>query len=161
RVTIVELTDGLLPGADRDLVKPLQQRLKNTVHAIHLNSKVVKMAEATGGVEVSFEGEAPEREQTFHRVLVSVGRRPNTAGLGLENTTVEMDSKGFVRVDDKRRTTDKRIFAIGDITGEPMLAHKASREAKVAAEVLAGQPAAFDNRAIPAVVFTDPEIAWC
>jgi dihydrolipoamide dehydrogenase len=160
-VTVVEMTDGLLPGADRDLVKPLHKRLEKTLHAIHLKTKVAKMVETKKGIEVAFDGDVPARVATFGRVLVAVGRRPNTGGLGLEHTKVGVDGKGFIRVDDRRRTTDEHIYAIGDIAGEPMLAHKATREAKVAVESIAGEPAAFDCRAIPAVVFTDPEIAWC
>lgn len=159
RVSVVELTDGLLPGADRDLVKPLQKRLESRFSAIYLNTKVVAMTETKDSVEVAFEGDRAET-QRFSQVLVSVGRRPNSAGLGLENTKVQIDARGFVLVDKQQRTTDRSIFAIGDVAGEPMLAHKAARQAKVAVEALAGQQAAFDPRAIPAVVFTDPEIAW-
>jgi dihydrolipoamide dehydrogenase len=161
RVTVVEMTDGLLPGVDRDLVKVLQRRLEKIFHAIHLNTKVEALADSPSGLRATFDGEVSEQKQTFARVLVAVGRRPNTSNLGLDRTKVELDEKGFVRVDDRRRTTDDRIYAIGDIAGEPMLAHKATREAKVAVEALTGLPAAFDCRAIPAVVFTDPEIAWC
>jgi dihydrolipoamide dehydrogenase len=162
KVTVVELTDGLLPGVDRDLVRPLQGRLELLFHKIHLSTKVTKLAEAGKGVRVSLEGqEITEKEQTFDRVLVAVGRRPNTQGLGLEKTKVQVDEKGFIRVDEQRRTTDPSIFAIGDISGEPMLAHKAMHEGKVAAEAILGEPAAFEPQAIPAVVFTDPEIAWC
>jgi dihydrolipoamide dehydrogenase len=161
QVTVVELTDGLLPGADRDLVKPLHRRLQRTFHAIHLKTKVTKFAENDKGIRVTLEGDVPEKDHVFERVLVSVGRRPNTDDLGLEHTKVETDGRGFIRVDERRRTSDDRIYAIGDIAGEPMLAHKATREAKVAVESLAGRAAAFDSRAIPAVVFTDPEIAWC
>lgn len=173
RVTVVELTDGLLPGVDRDLVRPLQNRLKSLFQDIHLKTKVVGMEETEQGVAVTFAGEketptpAPgkgggeEPRPIFDRVLVAVGRRPNSAGIGLENTAVEIDSRGFVKVDKQRRTKDERIFAIGDVAGEPLLAHKATAEGKVAAEVLAGKPSLFDPRAIPAVVFTDPEVAWC
>jgi dihydrolipoamide dehydrogenase len=162
RVTVVELTDGLLPGVDRELVRPLQSRLETQFHKIHLGTKVTKLAEASEGVRVTLEGEqVTEREPIFGRVLVAVGRRPNSGGLGLENTKVELDDKGFIRVNEQRRTTDDHIFAIGDIAGEPMLAHKATHEGKVAALAIAGEAVAFDSRAIPAVVFTDPEIAWC
>ncbi len=159
RVSVVELTDGLLPGADRDLVKPLEKRVRASFAGVHLNTKVVAMKEVKNGVEVGFEGEL--EKETYEVVLVSVGRRPNSENLGLENTQVRLDEKGFVAIDDQCRTSDAKIFAIGDVAGQPMLAHKASREGKVAAEVIAGKPAAFDNLAIPAVVFTDPEIAWC
>ena len=163
KVTVVEFTDGLLPGADRDLVKPLQQRLTDTFDAIHLRTKVESLKATAKGIEATVSGEGAERgvQTVYDRVLVSVGRRPNSGGLGLENTAVEIDEKGFVKVDATQRTADPYILAIGDVAGEPMLAHKASREGKVAAEILAGEPAEFDNVAIPAVVFTDPEIAWC
>jgi dihydrolipoamide dehydrogenase len=161
KVTVVELTDGLLPGCDRDLVRPLQQRLEKAFDGIHLNTKVAAVEPGPRGVLVRLEGKGVPGELLVDRVLVSVGRRPNSAGLGLENTQVEVDGRGFVKVDNRQRTADPHILAIGDVAGEPMLAHKASREGKVAAEVLAGEPAAFENRAIPAVVFTDPEIAWC
>jgi dihydrolipoamide dehydrogenase len=162
RVTVVELTDGLLPGVDRDLVRPLHARLVSHFDKIYLGTKVTKLAEVKDGIRVSLEGEeVTEKEPIFARVLVAVGRRPNSQGLGLENTRVQLDEKGFIRVDEQRRTTDERIFAIGDVAGEPMLAHKASHEGKVAVEAIAGEPAVFDPLAIPAVVFTDPEIAWC
>ena len=160
RVSVVELLDGLLPGADRDLVKPLAKRLGKQFASIWLKTKVVSMADKGDSVEVAFEGDLEEKVQRFGRVLVSVGRRPNTAGLGLENTKVEVDQKGFLVVDSQQRTADPNILAIGDVAGEPMLAHKAAHEGKVAAEVLAGKSAEFSPRAIPAVVFTDPEIAW-
>jgi dihydrolipoamide dehydrogenase len=162
QVTVVELTDGLLPGVDRDLVRPLQGRLTPLFHKIYLGTKVARLAESDQGIRATLEGEeVAEKEPTFDRVLVAVGRKPNTRSLGLEKTGVQLDDKGFVRVDDQRRTTDERIYAIGDVAGEPMLAHKATHEGKVAVEAIAGEPAAFDARAIPAVVFTDPEVAWC
>jgi dihydrolipoamide dehydrogenase len=161
RVTVVELTSGLLPGADRDLVRPLKARLSKTLAAIHLDTKVESLKAGQAGITATLVGSGDPVEETFDRALVSVGRRPNSAGLGLENTQVEVNERGFVQVDSKQRTADAHILAIGDVVGEPMLAHKASREGKVAVEVLAGQPAEFDNVAIPAVVFTDPEIAWC
>ncbi|HUT92181.1 MAG TPA: dihydrolipoyl dehydrogenase [Thermoguttaceae bacterium] len=160
RVSVVELTDGLLPGADRDLVKPLHKRLEREFEAIWLNTKVVGAAEKGKTIEVTFEGEVDEKVRRFDRVLVSVGRRPNSAELGLENTRVEIDERGFVVVDNRGRTADPHVLAIGDVAGEPMLAHKAAHQGKVAVEALAGEPAVFDPRAIPAVVFTDPEIAW-
>jgi len=161
KVTVVEMTPGLLPGADRDLVRPLKARLDKTFAAIYLNTKVAKLTAAKDGITAELEGEGVEPKQTFDRVLVAVGRRPNSRDLGLEKTKVEVDQKGFIKVDAQRRTTDPNICAIGDVAGEPMLAHKATREAHVAIEALAGEPAAFDNLAIPAVVFTDPEVAWC
>ncbi len=160
RVSVVEMTDGLLPGVDRDLVKPLHKKLEKDFAAIWLGTKVVAMAEKKDAVEVTFEGEAKKAER-FGRVLVAVGRRPNSAGLGLENTKVQVNPRGFVVADNRCRTADPHVLAIGDVAGEPMLAHKAAHEGKVAAEVLAGHEAAvFAPRAIPAVVFTDPEIAW-
>ncbi len=161
KVTVVEMTPGLLPGADRDLVRPLKARLDKTFEAIYLNTKVAKLSAAKTGITAELEGEGVEPKQTFDRVLVAVGRRPNSRDLGLEKTKVELDPKGFIKVDAERRTGDPNILAIGDVAGEPMLAHKATRKAHVAVEVLAGEPAAFDNLAIPAVVFTDPEVAWC
>lgn len=161
RVTVVEMTDGLLPGADRDLVRPLQARIKNQFAAIYLNTKVTAVRPTPEGIVASFEGEAKDREQTFDRVLVAVGRRPNSRNLGLENTQAVVNERGFVEADSSMRTADPHILAIGDIIGEPMLAHKASHEARVAVDVLAGKNAAFEKAAIPAVVFTDPELAWC
>ncbi len=160
QVTVVELTDSLLPGADRDLVKPLHKRLEKLFAAILLETKVVRLEDRAAGVEVFFAGPAGETSQTFSRVLVAVGRRPNSDGIGLENTDVVVDAKGFVEVDGQQRTADPRILAIGDVCGEPMLAHRASHQGKVAVEALHGEPALFQPRAIPAVVFTDPEIAW-
>jgi dihydrolipoamide dehydrogenase len=162
RVTVVELTPSLLPGVDSDLVQPLQKRLKGLFHKIYLNTKVARLAETPQGIKVALEGEeVEEKEPTFDRVLVAVGRRPNSGDLGLENTKVQLDDKGFVKVDGQRRTTEEHVYAIGDVAGEPMLAHKATYEGKVAVEAIAGEPAAYDVRAVPAVVFTDPEIAWC
>lgn len=160
KVTVVELTAGLLPGADRDLVRPLQKRLEKQLTAIHLNTKVESLNATKSGIDATLAGEGVTPKQTFDRVLISIGRRPNNKGYGLETTGVQLDEKGFIKVDKQRRTDVPHILAIGDIAGEPMLAHKATREAKVAAEVLAGGPAEFDNIAIPAVVFTDPEVAW-
>jgi dihydrolipoamide dehydrogenase len=161
KVTVVELLDGLLMGADRDLVRPLQKRLEKLFDKrIYLNTKVGSMAEVDNQIEVTFEGPGKYGHERFDRVLVSVGRRPVTAGLGLENTLVQLDNRGFVVCDAQQRTADPNILAIGDVAGEPMLAHKASHEAKVAVEVLLGEPAVFEKAAIPAVVFTDPEIAW-
>jgi dihydrolipoamide dehydrogenase len=160
KVSVVEMTDGLLPGVDRDLVRPLHKKLQRDFAAIWLNTKVVSMVDKGSAVEVAFEGETGKKAERFSRVLVAVGRRPNSAGLGLEKTKVQVGPKGFVTVDRQQRTADPHILAIGDVAGEPMLAHKASHEGKVAVEVLAGHSAAFEPRAIPAVVFTDPEIAW-
>ena len=161
KVSVVEWTDGLLPGADRDLVKPLHSRLKKLFEdRIFLNTKVGSIAEIDNQIEVTFEGPGKFGHERFDRVLVSVGRRPVSQGLGLENTSVQVNQRGFIVCDRQQRTNDPHIFAIGDVAGDPMLAHKASHEAKVAVEVILGKPAIFDKAAIPAVVFTDPEIAW-
>ena len=159
-VSVVELTDGLLPGVDRDLVRPLDKKLGKQFEAIYLGTKVTALAEKDGAIEVTFEGDLDEKVQRFDRVLVSVGRTPNSADLGLEHTNVEVDADGFLVVDQQRRTADPRIWAIGDVAGQPMLAHKAAHEGKAAVEAIAGEPTVFNPRAIPAVVFTDPEIAW-
>jgi dihydrolipoamide dehydrogenase len=160
KVSVVELTDTLLPGADRDLVKPLQQRLEKLFAAIHLRTKVTRLEDTGAAVRVHFEGPDGPFTQEFSRVLVAVGRRPNSDGLGLEHTRAVVNAKGFVEVDDRQRTADPQILAIGDVCGDPMLAHRASHQGKVAVEALHGEPAVFAPRAIPAVVFTDPEIAW-
>ena len=165
KVTVVEMLDGLLMGADRDLVRILENRLRAAFTQILLQTKVASIEDTGSAVRVRFEGQGVGEgkaagEQTFDRVLVSVGRTPNSAGLGLENTKVKVIQRGFVEIDKTCRTADEHIYAIGDIAGEPMLAHKASREAKVAVEAIAGKPAAWDVRAIPGVVFTDPEVAW-
>lgn len=159
-VTVVELTDSLLPGVDRDLVAPLARRLSALFKQIHLRTKVTAVREAKGGAAVELEGEGAPARVEVEQVLVAVGRRPHTADLGLERTGVRLDARGFIQVDAQRRTTDPRIFAIGDVAGEPMLAHKAMAEGLVAAGAIAGHPAAFEPQAIPAVVFTDPEVAW-
>jgi dihydrolipoamide dehydrogenase len=161
RVTVVEMTGDLLPGVDRDLVRPLEQRLDRLFATNYKSARVVRLDPEQTGVRVSVEGAGVDSPQLFDRVLVAVGRRPRSQGLGLERAGIELDQRGFVRVDRGRRTTEPRILAIGDVAGEPMLAHKAAREGKVAAEVVAGEPAEFDSRAVPAVVFTDPEVAWC
>jgi len=162
KVTVVEMTGGLLPGVDPDLVRPLAKRLESALEEILLNTRVAEAKETKKGVRVTFEGDrAPEKARVFDKVLVSVGRRPASEGLGLENTGVEVSEKGFVRVDARRRTSESNIYAIGDVAGEPMLAHKASHEGRRAVEVISGREVAFEPRAIPAVVFTDPEIAWC
>lgn len=161
KVTVVEMTDGLLPGADRDLVGPLAKRLEGVMEEILLNTKVLEMNDRKNGIRVKLEGpDLKKPVRTFDKVLVCVGRKPNSSGLGLKYTKVKVDDRGFVKVDAQRRTDDPAIFAIGDLVGNPMLAHKASAEGRVAAEVIAGQNAYFEPLAIPAVVFTDPEIAW-
>ncbi len=163
-VTVVEMTAGLLPGADRDLVDILAKRVKQSMKAVLLNTRVVAMRSEGQGIGVTLEGEgvaSDAREQLFDRVLVSVGRRPNSAIPGLDRTSVKLDERGFIVVDNQMRTAEPSFFAIGDVVGEPMLAHKASHEGRVAVEVIAGQKATFEPQAIPAVVFTDPEVAWC
>ena len=161
KVSVVEMTPGLLPGADRDLVGVLDKRLKGLFASIMLNTKVIKVAEEGDGIRVTFDGDVAEKEQVFDRVLVAIGRRPNSKIPGLETTKVKVDAKGFIESDPQRRTAEPSIFVIGDVAGEPMLAHKASHEARVAVEAIAGHKAVFEPQAIPAVVFTDPEIAWC
>lgn len=160
RVSVVEMTDGLLPGADRDLVRPLQKQLQGVFEGIHLNTKVAALADKKDSIEVTLEGDVPEKVRRFSRVLLCIGRRPNSSGLGLEKTKAQVNSRGFIEVDAQRRTADPHVLAIGDVAGEPMLAHKAAHEGKTAVEALLGKPVAFEPRAIPAVVFTDPEIAW-
>lgn len=157
RVTVVEMQDGLLPGADRDLVKVLSKNVHHIMHEILLNTRVVEMAETGEGVRVTLD---PERVETFDRVLISVGRRPNTENLGLENTKIELDAHGFVKCDAQGRTAETNIFAIGDISGQPMLAHRATHQGRLAAEAIHGSKAVFEPHAIPAVVFTDPELGW-
>jgi dihydrolipoamide dehydrogenase len=161
-VTVVEMTAGLLPGADRDLVAVLARRVEKMCRAVMLDTRVAGVTDTGSSLRVRLEGEQVETpEQDFEKVLVSVGRRPNSAIPGLDRTRVEVDARGFIKVDAQRRTTEPTIFAIGDVAGEPMLAHKASHEGRVAVEVIAGHNVAFEPRAIPAVVFTDPELAWC
>jgi dihydrolipoamide dehydrogenase len=155
------MTPGLLPGADRDLVDVLAKRVGQTMKRVLLETRVVAMRAEGRGILVKLEGKAAGgQEELFDRVLVAVGRRPNSSIPGLDRTRVRTDDRGFIRVDEQRRTDEPSIFAIGDVVGEPMLAHKASHEGRVAAEVIAGRNVAFAPRAIPAVVFTDPEIAW-
>ncbi|GMV99925.1 MAG: dihydrolipoyl dehydrogenase [Candidatus Hydrogenedentota bacterium] len=162
KVTVVEMAPQLLPGGDADLVRILHEQIDGRMESILLSTKVADLKETKDGIQVTLQSEgAKPRTKVFEKVLVSVGRRPNSSGLGLANTTVEVDEKGFIKVDEQRRTTDASVFAIGDVCGEPMLAHKASHEGRVAAEVIAGTNVAFEPSAIPAVVFTDPELAWC
>jgi dihydrolipoyl dehydrogenase len=161
KVTVVELTPSLLPGVDPDLVQPLFARLKTQFANIFLNTKVAKIADAKTGIQVTLEGDVPDKQAVFEKVLVAVGRKPNSAGFGSDKIGVALDAKGFVQVNEQRRTSLPHIFAIGDVAGEPMLAHKAAHEGKLAAQVIAGENLIWEPRAIPAVVFTDPEIAWC
>ena len=161
RVSLAVRSERMLRGADTDLVAPLRRRMEELFAAIHFNTRVKSMKEASDRVDVVFEGNVEKSEQSFDRVLVAVGRNPSSKGIGLEKTKVKVNEKGFVVVDEQQRTSDDKIFAIGDVAGGLQLAHKAFREGKVAAEVIAGEPSAFDVRAIPAVVYTDPQIAWC
>jgi dihydrolipoamide dehydrogenase len=161
RVTVVEMAEELLPNIDRDLVEPLQRQLLSLFEGIHFKTKVVSMQETDTGVDVVLDGDGAEPKQRFDRVLVAIGRRPCSSELALETTQVTTDKKGFILVDKQLRTADPSIFAVGDVVGGLMLANKATREGKVAAEVIAGQTSAFDVRAIPAVIYTDPQIAWC
>ena len=159
-VTVVEALPHLLNGADPDLVRPLQLRMQRRFKAIRLNTKVEKLDARKDGISVTSTSPDGNTTELFDRVLVAVGRKPNTEKLGLEQTKIALSSKGFIQVDTQMRTAEQTIFAIGDVVGEPMLAHKASHEGLVAARVIAGQQAAFDAT-VPAVIFTDPEIAWC
>ncbi len=161
-VSVVEMTDGLLPGADRDLVGVLARRAEKTFKAVMLNTKVTSLTDDKKGIRVTLEGEGVTgTPQVFDKVLISVGRRPNAKIEGLDRTRVKVTDRGFIETDGARRTAEPSIFAIGDVAGEPMLAHKASHEARTAVDAIAGKNAAFEPNAIPAVVFTDPEIAWC
>lgn len=161
QVTVVEMTPGLLPGAYRDLVRILQKRLANRMTAILLQTTVKSLKVQKNGVKAELEGpDADQKARLFDKILLAVGRRPNSDALDLANTNIEVDDRGFIKVDSRRRTAEEHIFAVGDVAGEPMLAHKASHEGRVAAEVIAGRPVVYEPAAIPAVVFTDPEIAW-
>lgn len=161
QVSVVELTDGLLPGADRDLVKPLQRRLNALLdNRIHLNTKVVRLTDVGDGVEVEMDRQGESVVERYSHVLVSVGRKPAADRLGLEQTGVRVHANGFVVADAYGRTADPHILAIGDVAGEPLLAHKATHQAKLAVGALCGETAAANSHAVPAVVFTDPEIAW-
>ncbi len=156
RVTVVEMLDQLIPGADKDIVKPLHKRITGRYEAIHLNTRVEEVKATDDGLVARF----GDSEETFDRILVAVGRRPNGASLNAEAAGVDVDERGFIRVDEQMRTNVAHIFAIGDVVGEPMLAHKASHEGHVAAEVIAGHDVVFDPRSIPSVAYTDPEVAW-
>jgi len=165
KVSVVEFTDGLIQGCDRDLVRPLQKRMEKRFEAIMLNTKVAKMEPKKDGIHVTFEGvngnaDTPKGVEVYDRVLVSIGRRPNGKNIGAENAGVAVDDYGFINVDKQMRTNVPHIFAIGDIVGQPMLAHKATHEAKVAAEVIAGEKVEFVASVIPSVAYTDPEVAW-
>jgi len=162
KVTVVEILPNLLPGADRDLVSVLSKKIQMKFDSVLLETTVVGMKEQKNGIKVQFQlKDDSTQEKLFEKVLISVGRKPNSANLGLENTNVQIDEKGFVKIDAQRKTHVPAIYAIGDIAGEPMLAHKATYEGRTAVEAIAGHKVAFEPRAIPAVVFTDPELAWC
>jgi dihydrolipoamide dehydrogenase len=160
KVTVVELLDGLIPGADRDLIRPLQKRIEKRYEGIYLKTMVTKLEAQKDGLKATFEGENAPAPQVYDRVLLAVGRRPNGKTIAAEAAGVTVDDRGFIPVDKQLRTNVAHIFAIGDIVGDPMLAHKASYEGKIAAEVIAGHKAAFDARTIPSVAYTDPEISW-
>jgi dihydrolipoamide dehydrogenase len=161
QLTIVEMLDGLIPGCDPDLVKPLERRLKRRYKAkIHLETKMSGIEATEDGMKVSFEGENALEPALFDKVLVAVGRRPNGDRIDAGEAGLVVDERGFLPVDAQQRTNIRHIFAIGDVTGQPMLAHKATHEGKVAAEVAAGLESGFDARVIPSVAYTDPEIAW-
>ncbi len=161
RVTLVEYDTRLMKGIDVDLAKPLLDRLQHLLESIHYCTKVSSLKEEPEGVEVHFDGDIEPKIQRFDRVLVAIGRVPNSGGIGIEKTKVKVNERGFIEVDEQRRTTDQKIFAIGDVVGGAMLAHKAMHEGKVAAEVIAGLPSAFDFQTVPSVVYTDPQIAIC
>jgi len=161
KVTVVEFLDGLIPAADRDIVKPLQKRIEKRYEAVYLKTKVSKLEAKPEGLLATFEGEnAPKEPQLYDMVLLAVGRRPNGKDIAAEKAGVTVNERGFIPVDKQQRTNVPNIFAIGDICGDPMLAHKATNEAKVAAEVIGGHKVAFDAMTIPSVAYTDPEIAW-
>ncbi|MBP6355136.1 MAG: dihydrolipoyl dehydrogenase [Nitrosomonas sp.] len=160
KISVVEWMDQLIPGADPDLVKPLHRRIKKRYEAIYLKTKVTRIEANESGLTVTFEGENAPEPQTYDRILMAVGRRPNGRNIGAENIGIHVDERGFIPVDQQLRTNLPHIFAIGDIVGEPMLAHKATYEGKLAAEIIAGHKTIFDARTIPSVAYTDPEIAW-
>ncbi len=160
RITVVELMDSLIPGCDKDLVKPLHRRIGKRYENIFLSTKVTRVQSQKKGLKVFFEGSKAPESATFDRILVAVGRRPNGDRIGAENAGVFVDEQGYIKVDAQQRTNVANVFAIGDIVGQPMLAHKAVHEAKIAAEVIAGRRSAFEAQAIPNVAYTDPEVAW-
>ena len=161
RVCVVEMTPGILPGVDRDLAAVVEKRLNKIFKSIMLDTKVIKIEKTSHNLAVTFENKNGQSTQEFEKVLVAIGRKPHINDLSLENTKIKINERGFVEVNGQRQTTDPAIYAIGDIAGEPMLAHKASHEGRVAVEAICGKKVAFEPKAIPAVVFTDPEIAWC
>jgi dihydrolipoamide dehydrogenase len=160
-VTVVEMTGSLLPGADTDLVRVLAEAIKEQTHEVLLETRVTEMRESGDGVEVDLLNHDLNESRTFDRVLIATGRQPNSEELGLEHTAARTNDRGFIQVDHQRRTAEPSIFAVGDVVGDPMLAHKATHEGRLAAEVIAGEPVAWEPAAIPAVIYTDPEVAWC
>ncbi|MFT4563727.1 MAG: dihydrolipoamide dehydrogenase [Gammaproteobacteria bacterium] len=159
-VTVVELLDQIMTGADRDMVKPLEKRMKKKLAAVYTGTKVTKIEAQADALVAHFEGKDAPQSAPYDKILLAVGRRPNGGQVGLENAGVNVDERGFIAVDDQQRTNVSHIFAIGDVVGQPMLAHKAVHEAKVAAEVIAGHKVAFNAKVIPSVAYTDPEVAW-
>jgi len=160
QISVVEFMPSLLPDADPDMVKPLFNKLKKQFNEIMLSTKVISLVKSKDGIKVTFEKDSKQFNDTFDKVLISVGRKPNTENIGLSQIGIKLDERGFIIVNDKQQTNIPGIYAIGDLTGDPMLAHKATAEGRIAAEVIAGKPSAFDPVAIPAVIYTDPEIAW-
>ena len=160
QISVVEFMPSLLPDADPDMVKPLFNKLKKQFNEIMLSTKVISLVKSKDGIKVTFEKDSIQFNDTFDKVLISVGRKPNTENIGLSQIGIKLDERGFIIVNDKQQTNIPGIYAIGDLTGDPMLAHKATAEGRIAAEVIAGKPSAFDPVAIPAVIYTDPEIAW-
>jgi dihydrolipoamide dehydrogenase len=160
KVTIVELMDQIIPGADKDIVTPLMKRIQKKYENIHLKTKVTKVEAGTDGLTVHFEGPKAPATDLFDKILVAVGRRPNGRTIGAENAGIVVDERGFIPVDKQMRTNVAHIFAIGDVVGQPMLAHKAVHEGRVAAEAAAGRNSFFDAKVIPSVAYTDPEVAW-
>lgn len=160
KITVVELADSLIPGADKDIVRPLQKRLKKQYEGIHLKTKVVALSVEKNGLKAEFDGDSKPKSSIYEKVLVAVGRTPNGKIIGAESAGINVDSSGFIAVNKQMQTNVPNIYAIGDITGNPMLAHKATHEGKLAAEIIAGKKASFDARTIPSVAYTDPELAW-
>ena len=160
-VIVVEALRSILAGADTDLIRPVLRYAEKAFRELRVNTRVAKMATSGKQIKVVMEGDGQQREELYDRVLVAIGRSPNCTNLGLENTKVTRDEKGFIQVNEKQQTGDPKIYAIGDVAGGVLLAHKASKEARIAVEVIAGESSAFEDVVIPAVVYTDPEIAWC
>jgi dihydrolipoamide dehydrogenase len=160
KVTVVELLDEVMVGADRDMVKPLQRRLKKKLAAIYTGTRVTRVDANDDALLAHFDGKKAPDSAPYDKILVAVGRQPNGGGVGLKNAGVNVDERGFIAVDEQQRTNVSNIFAIGDVVGQPMLAHKAVHEGKVAAEVIAGHKVAFNAKIIPSVAYTDPEVAW-